>query len=162
MGVDSRRDLRRAWRLIAVDTNIMVYSHRRDSVFHKKAFAVVRGLAESDMPWAIPWPVLHEFLAIVTHPRIYNPPTTIQDALRQIDAWLASPSLALVGETGASYPDLLRETLVVSHAVGPRVHDARVASICRAHGISQLWSADRDFTRFPAIVVVNPLTQATA
>ena len=56
--------------MIALDTNLLVYAHRRDSEWHAEATAAVRELAEGPAPWAIPWPCLHEFLAIVTHPRI--------------------------------------------------------------------------------------------
>jgi predicted nucleic acid-binding protein len=61
--------------VIAVDTNLLVYAHRKDSQWHAAAASVVRSLAEGSAPWAIAWPCLHEFLAIVTHPRIYAPPT---------------------------------------------------------------------------------------
>jgi hypothetical protein len=40
---------------------------------------------------------------------------------------------------------------------GPVVHDARIAALCRVHGVSELWSADRDFSRFPELAVRNPL-----
>ena len=59
--------------MIAVDTNLLVYAHREDSPWHDAAYARIAELAESRAPWAIPWPCLHEFLAIVTHPRIYAP-----------------------------------------------------------------------------------------
>ena len=61
--------------MIAVDTNILVYAHREDASFHKAASRAMTELAEGLAGWAIPWPCLHEFLAIVTHPRIYAPPT---------------------------------------------------------------------------------------
>jgi hypothetical protein len=40
---------------------------------------------------------------------------------------------------------------------GPAVHDARVAALCLAHGVRELWTADRDFSRFPRLRAVNPL-----
>ena len=79
--------------MIAVDTNILVYAHREDSPFHEPAFQRLSELAEGAASWAIPWPCLHEFLAIVTHPRIYAPPTPLGRALDQVDAWLESPTL---------------------------------------------------------------------
>jgi predicted nucleic acid-binding protein len=84
--------------VIAVDTNILIYAHREDSPFHDAAFRRVAGLAEGPAVWAIPWPCVHEFLAIVTHPRIYVPPTPLARALHQVDAWLESPTLALLAE----------------------------------------------------------------
>ena len=69
--------------MIAVDTNILVYSVREDSPWHTAALAAVRSLAEGDPAWAIPWPCIHEFLAVVTHPRIYRPPTKLLYPLNQ-------------------------------------------------------------------------------
>jgi toxin-antitoxin system PIN domain toxin len=142
--------------LIAVDTNILVYAHRGDSPFHAVAKRRVTDLAEGSAPWAIAWPCLHEFLSIVTHPRIYAPPTPPERALDQVGAWLDSPTIVLLGET-AGYWRALREMVENGRVAGPRIHDARIAALCRHHGVSELWSADRDFSRFAGITVTNPL-----
>jgi predicted nucleic acid-binding protein len=96
--------------LIAVDTNILVYAHREDSPFHDPAATRIAELAEGSATWSIPWPCVHEFLAIVTHPRIYEPPTPLPRALDQVDAWLASPTLVLLAESANHWP-ALRKTL---------------------------------------------------
>lgn len=142
--------------MIAVDTNILVYAHREDSPFHEAAFGRITALAEGAASWAIPWPCVHEFLAIVTHPRIYAPPTPLARALDQVDAWLEAPTLVLLGEA-PTYWAILRELLVGGRIAGPPVHDARVAALCRQHGVRELWSADRDFNRFAGLTIVNPL-----
>ena len=142
--------------MIAVDTNLLVYAHRRDSAWHEAASGALRGLAEGRGAWAIPWPCLHEFLAIVTHPRIFSPPTDLADALAQIDAWLAAPGVSTLAET-ARYWRSLHEMVDASQTTGPRIHDARVAALCHCHGVRELWTADRDFSRFPAVTVRNPL-----
>jgi len=142
--------------LIAVDTNILVYAHREDGPFHEIAYANIRQLAEGISPWAIPWPCVHEFLAVVTHPRIYEPPTPLAGALDQVEAWLESPSLVLLTE-GPTHWATLSQMIEAGHVTGPRIHDARVASICRQHQVKELWTADRDFSRFPGIHTVNPL-----
>jgi toxin-antitoxin system PIN domain toxin len=142
--------------VIALDTNILVYAHREDSPFHETAFRRVAELAEGPAVWAIPWPCVHEFLAIVTHPRIYAPPTPLDRALDQVDAWLESPTLALLAESGTYWPTL-RALLADGRIAGAQVHDARVAALCRQHGVRELWSADRDFSRFTGLAAVNPL-----
>jgi uncharacterized protein len=142
--------------VIALDTNILVYAHREESPFHAAAAKCVAMLAEGPALWAIPWPCVHEFLAIVTNPRIYEPPTPLSRALEQIDAWLESPTLVLLSETDSHW-QTLRTTVVQGRILGGRVHDARVAAICEQHGIHELWSADRDFSRFPNVSVANPL-----
>jgi len=142
--------------VIAVDTNLLVYAHRKDSQWHGSAEPAVRSLAEGAAPWAIPWPCLHEFLAIVTHPRIYAPPTPHAAAAAQVEAWLASPSLVLLTE-GPGYWDVLGPLLDLSKARGGQVHDARVAALCLHHRVSELWTADRDFSRFSGLTTRNPL-----
>ena len=74
--------------MIAVDTNLLVYAHRVDSPWHERSQNVLLQLSEGNEAWAIPWPCVHEFLAIVTHPRIYDPPTPLGKALDQVEAWL--------------------------------------------------------------------------
>jgi uncharacterized protein len=105
--------------MITVDTNILVYAHRRDSEWHAASSATVRALAQGRSAWAIPWPCLHEFLAIVTHPRIFDPPTRMTAALDQVAAWLESPSLTLLSE-GPGYPQQLSEVLKRSKVSGAR------------------------------------------
>jgi toxin-antitoxin system PIN domain toxin len=144
--------------VIAVDTNILIYAHREDSPFHDAAARNVLGLAEGRTPWAIPWPCLHEFLAIVTHPRIYDPPTPLPAALDQVAAWLEAPTLVLLAESDQYWTEL-RALVTAGRITGARVHDARIAALCRQHGVDELWSADRDFSRFSDLKVVNPVTR---
>lgn len=142
--------------MIAVDTNILVYAHRGDSEWHAEAATAVRSLAEGAAPWAIPWPCVHEFLAIVTHPRIFKTPTPLAAALDQIDAWRESPSLVWIGEP-EGYWEGSRDLVSQARITGPRMHDARVAAICVAHHVRELWTADRDFSLFAALTIRNPL-----
>ena len=145
--------------MIALDTNILVYAHREDSNFHAPALQCLTRCAESRAAWAIPWPCLHEFFAIASHPRVYQPPTPAAQVIDQIDAWLESPSLVLLTETARHWPTL-RALLAKSKLAGPAVHDARIAALCLQHSVRELWSADRDFGRFPMLRVVNPLLAA--
>lgn len=142
--------------MIAVDSNLLVYAHREDSPWHEAAYERLAGLAEGRQTWAIPWPCLHEFLAIVTHPRIYDPPTPLERAVGQVDAWLESPNLVLLAESEEHWAQL-NALLRAGRIAGPKVHDARVAAICLQHGATELWTIDRDFSRFPGLKVRNPL-----
>lgn len=142
--------------MIAVDSNILVYAHREDSPWHEASRDCVMELAEGRSSWAIPWPCLHEFLAVTTHARIFNPPTPLELALGQINAWLESPSLVMIGED-ASYWPRLRALVSAGKIAGPKVHDARIAAICLQNGVDELWTIDRDFSRFPTLRARNPL-----
>ncbi len=142
--------------MIAVDTNVLVYAHRADSQWHEPAAAAMKELAEGKSAWAIPWPCVYEFLAIVTHPKIYAPPTSMKQAIDQVEAWAESPSLVLLTE-GDEHWGTLRDVLHASKVRGPQVHDMRVATLCLRHGVRELLTADRDFSRCPGLRTRNPL-----
>jgi toxin-antitoxin system PIN domain toxin len=140
----------------AVDTNLLVYAHRADTSFHAQARQVVRELAEGTEAWCIPWPCIHEFLAVVTNPRIWKVPTPTATALAEVAAWRSSPKLALLAEDDAYWP-VLDALLRESRVQGAKVHDARIAALALHHRVSALLSADRDFSRFPQLRTKNPL-----
>jgi toxin-antitoxin system PIN domain toxin len=142
--------------VIAFDTNILIYAHRNDSAFHDRAQRCLREAAERDEPWAIPWPCVHEFLAVVTNPKVFETPTPAPAAMAQVGAWLASPSLRLLSED-TGYLDVLRRLVRDGRIKGGKIHDARVAAIAIFHGVDELLTADRDFSRFPTLTVRNPL-----
>lgn len=143
--------------MIAVDTNILVYAHRIDNEWHDAAAKGIRSLAEARTAWAIPWPCVHEFFGVVTRHNLFNPPSTPDLAMAQIEAWFESPSLYLIGES-AKHLDTLKLLVAGAKLRGPTIHDARIAAICIDHGVSELWTADRDFLKFPGLRVRNPLT----
>ena len=142
--------------MIAVDSNILVYAHRSESPFHTVAARRLIDLAATGAPWAIPWPCVYELLSVVTNRRIFKPPTPIEAALEFVEALVKSPGLSLLAETDRHWGEL-RSLVTAGRIAGPKVHDARIAAICLQHGVSALWSADRDFSRFPTLKVVNPL-----
>lgn len=140
--------------MIAVDTNVLVQAHRRDAPFHDEARACVAELAQGR--WAIPWPCVHEFFAVVTHRRIFPTPSSARDALDQIAAWSESPGLRLLHETDG-HLDQLAGLATAARTTGPQIHDARIAAICIGNGVTELLTADRDFSRFPTLLTRNPL-----
>ncbi|MGH9719453.1 MAG: type II toxin-antitoxin system VapC family toxin [Bryobacteraceae bacterium] len=142
--------------MTGVDSNILVYAHRLDSPWNAPANRRLRDLAEGNAPWAIPWPCIHEFLAIVTHPKLYRPATPLEKALADLEELFGSPALQLIGED-AGYWNVFARLARQGLAAGPVVHDARIAAICLEHSVRTFWSADRDFSRFPGLEVVNPL-----
>jgi toxin-antitoxin system PIN domain toxin len=144
--------------VIAVDSNLLIYSHREDSKFHTRARDLVDSLRHNAAPWAIAWPCVHEFISIVTHPKIYQPPSSLKEALAAVDAWAAGGNLHFISES-PGYFDKLRDLALAAQLSGPRIHDARIAAICLHHGVRELWTADRDFSMFPQLKTRNPLVK---
>ncbi|MYB97454.1 MAG: PIN domain-containing protein [Gemmatimonadetes bacterium] len=142
--------------MIAVDTNLLVYAHRRESREHEQARRVLERLAEGDRPWAIPWPCCYEFFSVVTNRRIWRGAQSTPDqAWSQLKVWTDSPSNRLLAET-SDFMDILERLLLRPRVRGPVVHDARVAALCLAHGIEELLTRDRDFALFPELKTRNP------
>jgi uncharacterized protein len=140
--------------MIAVDTNVLVYAHRSDSSRHQQAVAWVRSLAEGEEPWGIPVFCLGEFVRVVTHRRVFDPPSTIAQAIDAVDALLESPSVRILTPS-AGHWSLLRASIVAGEATGNLVFDAQIAALCREHGVERLLSEDRDFRKFPALNLVT-------
>lgn len=140
--------------MIAVDTNLLLYAHRSDSPWHEQTTERLAELSRG--PWAIPWPCVHEFLAIATHPRVFDPPSPLDDALRAVESWQSVSTLVLLYEADG-YWEVLSRLLRAAQVVGPKVHDARIAALCVQHAVSELWTADRDFSRFAGLATRNPL-----
>ncbi len=109
-------------------------------------------LAEGAAAWALPVFVIGEFLRVVTHPRILDPPSRETDAVQAIDGLLESPSLRILSP-GARYWDLLREAVTEAGARGNLMLDAEIVAVCREHGAAAILTEDRDFRRFSGISV---------
>lgn len=143
--------------MIAVDTNLLVYAHRRAAPEHAAAAAVLRGLVEGSRNWALPWPCCYEFFGVATNRRLWQgQATSAEDAWRQLSHWAHAPTCRLLAETDDFF-DVLEGFLVRPGVRGARVHDARIAALCCTHGVDSLWTRDRDFSLFPELQTHNPL-----
>ncbi|MGE0816320.1 MAG: type II toxin-antitoxin system VapC family toxin [Vicinamibacterales bacterium] len=142
--------------MVAVDTNVLVYAHRRETEEHAAARALLQSLAGSRGPWAIPWPCAYEFFSIATNVRLWrDAASTPDEAWRQLEAWFEAPNVRLLAEPEA-FTHVLERMVRRSRVRGPVVHDARVAALCLAHGVETLYTRDRDFGLFPELRVENP------
>lgn len=140
--------------MIAVDTNVLVYAHRPSLREHDRALLWLRHLAEGNLPWGLPVFCMGEFVRIATHPRILDPPSTLQEALGALDGLLQSPSVRVL-IPGPQYAALFRDALQAADARGNLVFDAQIAAVCRENGATRLLTLDRDFARFPGLRIVS-------
>lgn len=139
----------------AIDTNVLIYAEITSNKRHDAAQKLLRSLAESPLPWAIPWPCIYEFLRVVTHPRVFHPPVPPEIALADVRNVLSSPSLVLLAETNR-HLSVLDQVVRQSGAVGNLMHDAHIVALCLEHGVSELITGDRDFNRFKGLQIINP------
>lgn len=133
--------------MIAVDTNVLVYAHRQELLKHRSARRRLVELAESPAAWSIPVFCLGEFLRLISHPRLFDPPYRPSEACEALCRILESPSLTVL-YPGPAYPELLTEAVCEAEAVGNLVFDAQIVALCREWGAAALLTEDRDFDRF--------------
>ena len=145
--------------MIAIDTNLLVYAHRPEMPLHVQAREMIESLPERGHLFGLPWPCVHEFLAVVTNGRIFRDPTPLSTAFQALQVLIDSRRFRMLGE-GSGYLDHLAELAISGQVQGAMIHDARIAALCWHHGVQELWSADRDFTRFPRLRVINPLVSS--
>lgn len=123
--------------------------------FHKPALRLLTQLGEGAKPWAIPWPCAYEFLRVVTHPRVFDPPSSQKDAIRTLEELSASPSLVFIS-AGVLHLANLRSIAEQSGARGNLFFDVHIAALCKEHGVTEILTMDRDFSRFGGIKVRRP------
>lgn len=137
------------------DVHVLLYATHRGSPFHEQAKALVeRFLAGPGLVYLL-WPVALGYLRIVTHPKLLDAPLAPNIAARNIAQFTAQPHVRQVGEADGFWPVYRR----VADAVNPRgnlVPDAHLVALMHQHGISTMWSHDRDFRKFDGIRVRDP------
>lgn len=141
----------------AVDASLLAYAVNRYAPEHVRAAAALEELANGDRPWALPWPVVHEFLARVTHPH------AVARALRPADAWAfveelaRSASLRWLGPTDR-HAAVAREVLALVAGDAPGWPAGfETAVVLREHGVRELLSSDRGMRRFRFLDVRDPV-----
>jgi len=141
--------------LIALDTNILVFAHRRGTRHHAEALDLLRHLSSGPAPYALFWPSLYEFLRVVTHHRVFDPPSTPAEALQAVADLLSAPAVRTLSET-PSHGEVLRRLLGGTPVTGNLMHDAHLVALAVEHGVHEILTLDGDFRRFPQVASRNP------
>jgi len=136
--------------LIAVDTNILVHAHREEMRLYRPARERIAALSEGPDPWGIPVFCLAEFVRVVTHPGIFDPPSPLDIATLAIGRLLASKSHVLL-IPGPQFWPILAEIAREGDARGNLIYDAQIVAVCREHGVRDILTQDRDLARFPGV-----------
>ena len=138
--------------MIAVDTNILIYAHRGETELHDAAALRLTALAEGVERWALPVFCVAEFMRVVTHRRVFNPPSTVEQAATFIESITAAPGCEVV-EPGPEFVQRLLAIAREADSHGNLMFDAQIAAVCREHGIDGILTNDSDFARFDALNV---------
>lgn len=101
------------------------------------------------------WPVLMGYLRLATHPSVFARPLSLAEAAANLDDLFRRPHLRVPSE-GRDFWAVALLTLSEVSAAGNLVSDAHLVALMRTHGVSTIWTADRDFRKFDGIRVRNP------
>jgi predicted nucleic acid-binding protein len=104
----------------------------------------------------LPWQVVSAFLRVMTNPKLPAERFDLEQAAQIIDLWLAHPNVHVL-TPGVGYWALFRRMVLEGRAAGSRVSDAEIAALTMEYG-GVLYTADRDFARFPGLRWKNPLS----
>ena len=139
-----------------VDANVLVYASNESDPVHVRARALVERLgAGPDLVYLF-WPVLMGYLRIVTHPAVLPRPLAPGDAIANVSALLALGHARAPGE-GEGFWDVF-QTTAGRRVRGNAVPDAHLAALMRQHGVTTIYTRDRDYRRFDGIRVLDPFT----
>ena len=136
--------------MIAVDTNVLIYAHRSETDRHAVSLERLTDLAQGRAPWGLPVFCLAEFTRVVTHLRVFDPPTRLDVALEFIERLVEIPSVRLLLPT-EEFTTLFADVARRANARGNLVFDAQIAAVCALHGVREILTADRDFSRFDGL-----------
>jgi len=140
--------------VIAIDTNILIYAHRGETELHDKAASKLIALAEGTERWALPVFCVTEFLRVATHPRVFNPPSTVAQAIAFVERIASAPGCELI-RPGPDFLEHLADAAHRADARGNLMFDAQIAALCRENGIDTVLTNDRDFDRFEPLRVLR-------
>ena len=141
-----------------VDLNVLLYVVNQDAPHHEQVVAWWEGALNGDETIGLAWSVVTGFLRVSTHRRVFPRPLSAEDAVLQIDDWLALDVISLVTETRDHWR-VLRVLLAETGVAGNLVTDAHLAALAMTRGAT-LASCDADFGRFPGLRWENPVRRS--
>ena len=141
--------------MVLLDVNVLVYAHREDSRHHRAYLRWLEGLTNSDLPYGLSDLVLSGFLRVVTHPRVFTPPSPMAKALAFAQELRDQPNCTMIAP-GPRHWDIFCRLCQTSEIKGNLVPDAFLAALAIESG-SEWATADRDYHRFPGLRVLHPI-----
>jgi toxin-antitoxin system PIN domain toxin len=144
--------------VILVDVNVLVYAHREDAPNHEEYHGWLERLLASRETFGISELVLSGVVGVVTHPRIFDPPSPLEAALAFVEGVRSQPACVSI-VPGPRHWDLFTDLCRRSKARGNLVPDAYLAALAIESG-SEWITTDRDYSRFPGLRWRHPLDGA--
>ncbi|WP_020396250.1 type II toxin-antitoxin system VapC family toxin [Thiolinea disciformis] len=135
--------------MLLCDVNIFVYAHREDIPNHADYLAWLEALINSDQNFAVSELVLSGFVRIVTHPKIFNPPSTIEEAMEFITGIRSLPNCVVVAPNERHW-EIFQNLCISTNAKGNHIPDAYHAALAIESGCEWI-TTDRGFSRYAGL-----------
>jgi toxin-antitoxin system PIN domain toxin len=139
----------------SVDVNVLLYASDTSNPQHAEAIRFLKQRASDPDLFCIAWSTLVAFLRIATHPRIFSQPLSPDDALGNVASLLSLPRVRVLSE-GEGFFEIYRGVSARFPVRGNLVPDAHLAALLLQHGVSRLYTLDRDFRKFDFLEVADP------
>ncbi len=139
----------------SVDANLLLYASDRSSPWHARAGEFLASCAVRPEMFCLAWPTAMSYLRIATHPGIFAAPLTPAEAETNIERLIALPRVRVIAETEGFW-QAYRQVGADAPVRGNLVPDAHLAALLLLHGVSTLFTRDRDFLKFPSLTVRDP------
>lgn len=139
----------------SVDVNVLLYASDRTSPLGGQAVAFLEECAAGGDVFCLAWTTAMSYVRIATHPSIFAHPLTPGEATRNLEALLRLPHVRMLAEEEGFF-EVYRDVTASLPVRGNLVPDAHLASILRQHGVTRLYTNDRDYRKFDFLDVRNP------
>jgi uncharacterized protein len=141
--------------VIVFDANLLIYAYDAGSAYHARSRTWVEGRLSGTEAIGLPWHAITAFLRVMTNKRLPGNRLSMDEATQIVSRWLNQPLVRTL-VPGDQHWALLRRLLIEGQASGALANDAQIAALTIEYG-GVLYTADRDFVRFPGLRWVNPL-----
>lgn len=142
--------------MVTPDANILLYAHNKGDERHSAARRWLEDSFSSEELFAFNWLVVTAFLRIASHARSFPRPYNLHEITSIVQEWLDCENVILIVPT-ARHWDIFKNLIIDGQATGPLIMDAHLAALAIEHDAT-LATTDRDFSRFPTLKTINPLT----
>ena len=143
--------------MILTDVNVLVYAHREDAPRHAEYLRWLERILQGREPFGVNDHIFSGVLRVVTHPRIFDPPSPLEVVLDFIDVIRAHGSSVPI-VPGARHWEIFTSLCRTAGAKGNLVPDAYFAALAIESG-SDWITTDRDYSRFEGLRWRHPLQE---
>ena len=144
--------------MIVLDANLLLYAYNSRAPNHAQARHWVEEVFSGTEAVGLPWQTVSAFLRIITNRQLIGERLSMEEAAAVVEEWAAMPVVHLLAP-GVRHWAFFRRMLVEGKVSGPMTTDAQLAALTMENG-GVLYTADRDFARFPGLKWVDPLGEA--